>query len=128
MATPLALPGFLGYFPPAVAAKVYIMSFRSRDDRRPSKFIVLADNMKSAIEIAWEHGGSDFQSRFDKSTLEQLTFENLYVVDASVLPSAGAVNTGLTIAALALRAGDFIAGCSTIRGGELTGSHPFIAQ
>ena len=38
------------------------------DDRRPSKFIVLADNMKSAINRAWEHGGADFQSRFDKST------------------------------------------------------------
>lgn len=34
--------------------------------------------------------------------------EGLYVVDASVLPSAGAVNTGLTIAALALRAGETI--------------------
>jgi hypothetical protein len=32
----------------------------------------------------------------------------LYVVDASVLPSAGAVNTGLTIIALALRTGDAI--------------------
>ena len=38
------------------------------DDRRPSKFIVLADNIKSAIKMAWEHGGADFQSRFDKST------------------------------------------------------------
>jgi choline dehydrogenase-like flavoprotein len=36
--------------------------------------------------------------------------DGLYVVDASVLPSAGAVNTGLTIIALALRAGDHIAG------------------
>lgn len=44
------------------------MSFRSNDERRPSKFIVLADNMKSAIKTAWEHGGADFQSRFDKST------------------------------------------------------------
>jgi hypothetical protein len=35
---------------------------------RPSKFIVLADNMKSAINMAWEHEGADFQSRFDKST------------------------------------------------------------
>jgi hypothetical protein len=24
--------------------------------------------MKSAINKAWEHGGADFQSRFDKST------------------------------------------------------------
>jgi hypothetical protein len=37
---------------------VYIVSFRTHDDRRPSKFIVLADNMKSAIKKAWEHGGA----------------------------------------------------------------------
>lgn len=35
--------------------------------------------------------------------------EGLFVMDCSVLPSAGAVNTALTIIALALRAGDFIA-------------------
>jgi len=35
--------------------------------------------------------------------------KGLYVSDASALPSAGAVNTGLTIAALALRMGDAIA-------------------
>jgi hypothetical protein len=64
---PLALARFSRYFPPAVA-KVFIVSFRTHDDRRPSKFIVLADNMKSAINMAWEHGGADFQSRFDKST------------------------------------------------------------
>jgi choline dehydrogenase-like flavoprotein len=34
--------------------------------------------------------------------------EGLFVVDASVLPSAGAVNTALTIIALALRTGDHI--------------------
>ncbi|MFT3722874.1 MAG: GMC family oxidoreductase [Hyphomonadaceae bacterium] len=34
----------------------------------------------------------------------------LYVTDASVLPSAGAVNTALTIAAVALRTGDAILG------------------
>jgi hypothetical protein len=60
---------FSRYFPPAVA-KVYIVSFRTHDDRRPSKFIVLADNMKSAIKMAWEHGGADFQSRFDKATAQ----------------------------------------------------------
>jgi hypothetical protein len=59
--------GFLAIFAPAVA-KVYIVSFRTHDDRRPSKFIVLADGMKSAINMAWDHGGADFQSRFDKST------------------------------------------------------------
>jgi len=36
--------------------------------------------------------------------------DGLFVVDASVMPTAGAVNTCLTITALALRAGDFIAG------------------
>lgn len=35
--------------------------------------------------------------------------DGLYVVDQSVLPSAGAVNTALTIVALALRTGDHIA-------------------
>jgi len=66
---PLALPRFSRYFPPAVA-KVYIVNFRTHDDRRPSKFIVLADSMKCAINMAWEHGGADFQSRFDKSTAQ----------------------------------------------------------
>jgi hypothetical protein len=51
-------------------AKVYIVSFCTHDDRRPSKFIVLADNMKSAITKAWEHGGPDFRLRFDKSTAQ----------------------------------------------------------
>ena len=46
------------------------MTFRTHDDRRPSKFIVLADNMKSAISKAWEYGGLDFQSRFNKSTVQ----------------------------------------------------------
>jgi hypothetical protein len=51
-------------------ARVYIVSFRTHNDDRPSKFIVLADNMKSAINMAWEHGGPEFQSRFDKSTAQ----------------------------------------------------------
>jgi hypothetical protein len=57
------------YLPPAVA-KVYIVSFRTHDDRRPSKFFVLADNMRCAINMAWDHGGADFQSRFDKSSAQ----------------------------------------------------------
>jgi hypothetical protein len=66
---PLALPRFFRYFPPAVA-KVYIVSFRSYDERRPSKFIVVTTKMRAAINKAWEHGGADFQSRFDKSTAQ----------------------------------------------------------
>jgi hypothetical protein len=65
----LPCPGFSAIFAPAVA-KVYIVSFRSNDDRRSLKFIVVADNMKSAIKMTWEHGGADFQSRFDKSTAQ----------------------------------------------------------
>jgi hypothetical protein len=64
---PLFFPGFPAIFRP-LWLRVYIVSFRSHDDRIPSKFIVVADSMKSAIKMAWEHGGADFQSRFDKST------------------------------------------------------------
>jgi len=46
--------------------------------------------------------------------------DGLYVVDASVLPSAGAVNTGLTIIALALRTGDMILGQAAKRAVEPT--------
>jgi hypothetical protein len=49
-------------------AKVYIVSFRTHDDRRPSKFIVLADSMKSAIKDGLGPWRADFQARFDKST------------------------------------------------------------
>jgi hypothetical protein len=38
------------------------------NDDRPSKFIVMASDRKQAIKIAWEHGGPDFQVRFDKAT------------------------------------------------------------
>jgi hypothetical protein len=57
--SPLALPRLFRYFPPAVA-KVYIVSFRTHDDRGPSKFIVLGESMRAAIKMAWEHGGADF--------------------------------------------------------------------
>src|SRR5262245_11763909 len=66
-AYPLVLSSVFGYLTPAVA-KTYIVTFRSHNDDRPSKFIVVADNRKKAINMAWEHGGADFQSRFDKST------------------------------------------------------------
>ena len=65
----LALPPLFRYIPPAVAM-TYIVTFRSFKDDRPSKFIVLADTMKTAIKLAWEHGRPDFQSRFDKSTAQ----------------------------------------------------------
>src|SRR4030095_11140287 len=55
-------PGFFAIFPPAVA-KVYIVSFRTHNDDRPSKFIVLADSMKAVIKMAWEYGGAGIPSR-----------------------------------------------------------------
>jgi hypothetical protein len=64
---PLALPSVSRYLTPAVA-KTYVVTFRSHNDDRPSKFIVVANDRKQAISIAWEHGGPDFQSRFDKAT------------------------------------------------------------
>jgi choline dehydrogenase-like flavoprotein len=54
--------------------------------------------------------GDDPQSSVLDATCKVHDIDGLYVVDASVLPSAGAVGTALTIAALALRTGDAIAG------------------
>jgi hypothetical protein len=28
--------------------------------------------MREAVNMAWEHGGADFQSRFDKSTAQAI--------------------------------------------------------
>jgi choline dehydrogenase-like flavoprotein len=61
-------------------------------------------------EVGSARMGCDPTDSVVDSTLRVHDIEGLYVVDASVLPSAGAVNTGLTIIALALRAGDTIAG------------------
>ena len=64
---PLPYPQFFTIFAPAVA-KTYVVTFRSHNGDRPSKFIVVAANRKQAINTAWEHGGPHFQVRFDKST------------------------------------------------------------
>jgi hypothetical protein len=45
-------------------ARVYIVSIRTHDTADHQKFIVLADNMRAAINMAWEHGGADFQFGF----------------------------------------------------------------
>jgi choline dehydrogenase-like flavoprotein len=42
------------------------------------------------------------------ATLKAHDLDNLYIVDASVLPTSAAVNPSLTVAALALRAGAHI--------------------
>lgn len=52
----------------------------------------------------------------------------LYVADQSVLPSAGTVNTGLTIIALALRAGDHIAGAAATTAAVQPSAEPATAR
>jgi len=80
--------------------------------RRAGCKVVLTRRVR---EMGW-HGVGSARMGFDprSSVLDSRSrvhgFDNLYVVDASALPSPGAVNTGLTLMALALRAADDIAG------------------
>jgi hypothetical protein len=37
---------------------------------RPSKFVVMANDAKGTIKMAWEHGGSEFQALFDRTTAQ----------------------------------------------------------
>ncbi|RDE06289.1 GMC oxidoreductase [Sphingomonas aracearum] len=60
--------------------------------------------------------GEDAAMSVVSPDLEVHGVKNLFVADASVLPSAGAVNTSLTIMALALRCGDHILGQRTCGG------------
>ncbi|MBP9182546.1 MAG: GMC family oxidoreductase [Fuscovulum sp.] len=52
--------------------------------------------------------GADPQTSVVDPNLKAHDLDNLYICDASVLPTSAAVNPSLTIAALALRAGDHI--------------------
>jgi choline dehydrogenase-like flavoprotein len=53
--------------------------------------------------------GADPATSVVDPNLKAHDLDNLYICDASVLPTSAAVNPSLTIAALALRAGDHIA-------------------
>ncbi|MGL4237049.1 FAD-dependent oxidoreductase [Tabrizicola sp.] len=53
--------------------------------------------------------GADPTTSVVDANLKAHDLDNLYIVDASVLPTSAAVNPSLTIAALALRAGEHIA-------------------
>lgn len=57
-------------------------------------------------EVGGARIGTDPASSVCNPDCQVHGIRNLYVVDASSLPTAGAVNTGLTIIALALKAGD----------------------
>jgi choline dehydrogenase-like flavoprotein len=80
--------------------------------RRAGCKVVLTRRVR---EMGW-HGvgsarmGTDPRSSVLDSRSRVHGIDNLYVVDSSSLPSPGAVNTGLTLMALALRAADDIAG------------------
>jgi choline dehydrogenase-like flavoprotein len=52
--------------------------------------------------------GSDPAKSVVDANLKAHDLDNLYIVDASVLPTSAAVNPSLTVAALALRAGEHI--------------------
>lgn len=54
--------------------------------------------------------GADPKTSVVDANLKAHDLDNLYIVDASVLPTSAAVNPSLTIAALALRAGAHIGG------------------
>jgi choline dehydrogenase-like flavoprotein len=53
--------------------------------------------------------GTDPATSVVDTNLKAHDLDNLYIVDASVLPTSAAVNPSLTIAALALRAGAHLA-------------------
>jgi len=85
--------------------------------RRAGCRVVLTPRKRN---VGWHGVGSarmgiDPRSSVVDSRCRVHGFENLYVVDAAALPSPGAVNTGLTLMAVALRAADHIAGRSMAR-------------
>ena len=63
--------------------------------------------------------GADPAASLVDANLRAHDIENLYVVDASVLPTSAAVNPSLTVAALALRAADHILGRCAKEAGEV---------
>jgi choline dehydrogenase-like flavoprotein len=78
--------------------------------KRAGYRVVAPRHRKLWHRIGTARFGNDPESSVLDPDCKVHDIDSLYVVDASVLPSAGAVNTGLTIAALALRVGDTISG------------------
>jgi hypothetical protein len=48
--------------------KTYIVTFTRSKDRRPAKFVVIANNQREAIRMAWEHGEDDFHETYDRAS------------------------------------------------------------
>ncbi len=99
--------------PPAHNAKTFAhLRSLALDAFHKAGYRVLARQRDPYIwhEVGTARFGSDPATSVTDPNCQVHGIDGLYVVDASVIPSAGAVNTGLTIIALALRAGDHIAG------------------
>ena len=77
---------------------------------RSAGYLVLARRQAPRIwhEVGTARFGTDSTTSVVDAKCQVHGIDGLFVVDASVLPSAGAINTALTIISLALRAGDYI--------------------
>jgi choline dehydrogenase-like flavoprotein len=100
-----------GYTPPLHNLKTFnkLHDLAVRAFRRAGYPVVARRRMPRVWhEVGTTRFGADQATSVVDVNCQVHGIEGLFVVDASVLPSAGAVNTGLTIVALALRAGDHI--------------------
>ncbi|MBA3911035.1 MAG: GMC family oxidoreductase [Rhodobacter sp.] len=94
-----------------VAAHDLLVRRLGRAMRRAGWPIVLSRGFpksKPSHQCGTARMGNDPQASVVDANLKAHDLDNLWIVDASVLPTSAAVNPSLTIAALALRAGDHI--------------------
>lgn len=95
-----------------VAAHDLLVKRLARAMRKAGWPIVLSRGFpksKPSHQCGTARMGADPAASVVDANLRAHDLDNLYVVDASVLPTSAAVNPSLTVAALALRAGDHIA-------------------
>jgi len=101
----------IGRVPPVHNMKTFLkLRDLAVDIFRKSGCFVLARRKSPSVwhEVGTARFGTDPATSVVDPNCQVHGVEGLFVVDASTLPSAGAVNTALTICALALRAGDHI--------------------
>jgi choline dehydrogenase-like flavoprotein len=99
-----------------VAAHDLLVKRLTRAMRRAGWPIVLSRGFpksKPSHQCGTARMGVDPATSVVDVNLRAHDLDNLYIVDASVLPTSAAVNPSLTIAALALRAADHITGTQT---------------
>jgi choline dehydrogenase-like flavoprotein len=95
---------------------------------RRAGYVVLARRQAPRVwhEVGTARFGTDPATSVVDPNCQVHGIEGLFVVDASVLPSAGAVNTALTIISVALRAGDYIS--RQVLGRESTGENSGVGR